>query len=165
MSSVLVRSIHTLATMDAKRRELHDAAIYVRDNAIVAVGALAEMPDTTADLVIDARAHVVLPGLVNTHHHLFQTLTRALAQDADLFSWLPTLYPIWSRLSAEGAYVAAKLGMAELMLSGCTTTNDHLYLFPTTSGSTTRFVRGTRWACAFTQRAARASYSISNCRR
>ena len=130
MSSLLVRNIHTLATMDARRSEIRDAAIYVRDNAIVAVGALADMPATTADVVIDARAHVVLPGLVNTHHHLFQTLTRALAQDADLFTWLRTLYPIWSRLSAEGAYVSAKVGMAELMLSGCTTTSDHLYLFP-----------------------------------
>ncbi len=130
MSSLLVRNIHTLATMDPQRRELRDAAIYVRNNAIVAVGALADMPATTADRVIDARAHVVLPGLVNTHHHLFQTLTRVLAQDANLFSWLRTLYPIWSRLSAEGAYVSARLGMAELMLSGCTTTSDHLYLFP-----------------------------------
>jgi len=130
VSSLLVRNIHTLATMDPQRRELHDAAIYVRDHAIVAVGALADMPATTADRVIDARAHVVLPGLINTHHHLFQTLTRVLAQNADLFAWLRTLYPIWSRLTAEGAYVSAKLGMAELMLSGCTTTSDHLYLFP-----------------------------------
>jgi 8-oxoguanine deaminase len=130
MTSLLVRNIHTLATMDAQRSEIHDAAIYARDNAIVAVGALADMPATAADVVIDARAHVVLPGLVNTHHHLFQTLTRVLAQDADLFTWLRTLYPIWSRLTAEGAYVSAKLGMAELMLSGCTTTSDHLYLFP-----------------------------------
>jgi 8-oxoguanine deaminase len=130
VSSLLIRNIHTLATMDAARRELHDAAIYVRDHAIVAVGALADMPATTADRVVDARAHVVLPGLINTHHHLFQTLTRVLAQDADLFSWLRTLYPIWSRLSADGAYVSARLGMAELMLSGCTTTSDHLYLFP-----------------------------------
>src|SRR5450755_2368975 len=129
-STLLVRNIHTLATMDAARRELRDAAIYVRDNAIVAVGSLADMPATTADQVIDGRRHVVLPGLVNTHHHLFQTLTRALAQDADLFTWLKTLYPIWARLTADAAYVSAKIGMAELMLSGCTTTSDHLYLFP-----------------------------------
>jgi 8-oxoguanine deaminase len=130
MSTLLVRNIHTLATMDGERRELRDAAIYVRDNAIVAVGSLADMPATTADRVIDGRAHVVVPGLVNTHHHLFQTLTRALAQDADLFTWLKTLYPIWSRLTSDAAYVSAKLGMAELMLSGCTTSSDHLYLFP-----------------------------------
>ena len=130
MSTLLVRNIHTLATMDATRRELQDAAIYVRDRAIVAVGSLSSMPATTADHVIDGRRHVVLPGLVNTHHHLFQTLTRALAQDADLFTWLRTLYPIWARLTSDAAYISAKLGMAELMLSGCTTTSDHLYLFP-----------------------------------
>jgi 8-oxoguanine deaminase len=130
MATLLVRNIHTLATMDAARRELRDAAIYVRDNAIVAVGGLADMPATTADQVIDGHRHVVLPGLVNAHHHLLQTLTRALAQDADLFTWLKTLYPIWSRLTADAAYVSAKAGMAELMLSGCTTTSDHLYLFP-----------------------------------
>ena len=128
--TLLVRNIHTLATMDATRRELHDAAIYVRDNAIVAVGKLGDMPSTTADKVIDGRRHVVLPGLINTHHHLFQTLTRVVAQDAGLFQWLQTLYPIWARLTAEAAYVSAKVGMAELMLSGCTTTSDHLYLFP-----------------------------------
>ena len=130
MTTLLVRNIDTLATMDAARRELRDAAIYVRDNAIVAVGTLADMPATTADKVIDGRRHVVLPGLVNTHHHLFQTLTRVLAQDADLFTWLNTLYPVWARLTAHAAYVSAKVGMAELMLSGCTTTSDHLYLFP-----------------------------------
>ena len=130
MGTLLVRDIHTLATMDAARRELHDAAIYVRDHAIVAVGRLGDMPAATADRVIDGRRHVVLPGLVNTHHHLFQSLTRALAQDADLFTWLRTLYPVWARLTAEAAYVSAKVGMAELVLSGCTTTSDHLYLFP-----------------------------------
>ena len=130
MGTLLVRDIHTLATMDTARRELRDAAIYVRDHAIVAVGSLGDMPSPTADTVIDGRRRVVLPGLINTHHHLFQTLTRAMAQDADLFAWLQTLYPIWARLTSEGAYVSAKLGMAELMLSGCTTTSDHLYLFP-----------------------------------
>ncbi len=130
MGTLLVRDIHTLATMDAIRREMRDAAIYVRGNAIVAVGKLGDMPSATADRVIDASRHVVLPGLVNTHHHLFQTLTRALAQDAGLFQWLATLYPVWARLTADAAYVSAKLGMAELMLSGCTTTSDHLYLFP-----------------------------------
>jgi len=130
MGTLLVRDIHTLATMDATRRELRDAAIYVRDNVIVAVGDLRDMPSTTADRVINGRRHVVLPGLVNTHHHLFQTLTRALAQQADLFAWLKTVYPVWARLTADAAYVSAKVGMAELMLSGCTTTSDHLYLFP-----------------------------------
>ncbi len=130
MSTLLVRNISTLATMDATRRELRDAAIYVRGNTIVAVGSIDDMPSTSADRVIDASRHVLLPGLVNTHHHLFQTLTRALAQEADLFAWLQTLYPIWARLTAEAAYVSAKMGMVELMLSGCTTTSDHLYLYP-----------------------------------
>ncbi len=130
MSTLLVRNIHTLVTMDDARRELRNAAIYVRGNAIVAVGNLSDMPSTAADVVIDGNRHVVLPGLVNTHHHLFQTLTRALAQDADLFTWLRTLYPVWARLTADAAYISAKVGMAELMLSGCTTTSDHLYIFP-----------------------------------
>jgi len=130
VSTLLVRNIHTLVTMDNARRELRDAAIYVRDNVIVAVGDLASMPTPHADTEIDARAHVVIPGLVNTHHHLFQSLTRAMAQDSELFGWLRALYPVWSRLDGESAYVSAKLGMAELMLSGCTTTSDHLYLYP-----------------------------------
>ena len=140
---------------------MRDAAIYVRDNAIVAVGNLDDMPSTTADRVIDGRRHVVLPGLVNTHHHLFQTLTRALAQDADLFAWLETLYPIWARLTADAAYVSAKLGMAELMLSGCTTTSDHSICFPTTCASTTRSARVERWACVFTRRAGAMSVGVS----
>ena len=154
-ATLLVRDIHTLATMDTTRREMRDAAIYVRDNAIVAVGKLGDMPSATADRVIDGRRHVVLPGLVNTHHHLFQTLTRALAQDAGLFQWLATLYPVWARLTPDAAYVSAKLGMAELMLSGCTTTSDHLYLFPTMCASTTRSARDGRWASVFMRRAGR----------
>jgi len=130
VSTLLVRNIHTLVTMDGARRELHDAAIYAQGNVIVAVGDLAAMPATTAHTEIDARSHVVIPGLVNTHHHLFQSLTRALAQESELFDWLRRLYPVWSRLDSESAHVSAKLGMAELMLAGCTTTSDHLYLYP-----------------------------------
>ncbi|MCU0513071.1 MAG: 8-oxoguanine deaminase [Anaerolineae bacterium] len=130
MGTLLVKHIHTLVTMDAARRELHDAALFARDGVIEAVGTLAEMPQTTADEVLDASRLIVLPGLVNTHHHMYQTLTRALAQDHELFDWLVTLYPIWSRLRGEQVYVSAKLAMAELMLSGCTTASDHLYLFP-----------------------------------
>src|SRR5205085_4940715 len=92
---------------------------------------MAALP-ATADEVLDLSGHVVLPGLVNTHHHLYQTLTRAVpaAQDADLFHWLATLYPIWARLTPEGVYISALTGLAELALSGCTTASDHLYLFP-----------------------------------
>lgn len=130
MATLLVKNIHTLVTMDAARRELRDAALFVRDGVIEAVGALAEMPAQTADTVLDAAHHVVLPGLVNTHHHMCQSLTRVLAQDSELFDWLRTLYPIWSRLTGEMIYVSAKLAMAELILSGCTTSSDHLYIYP-----------------------------------
>ncbi|HEX2860092.1 MAG TPA: 8-oxoguanine deaminase [Lacunisphaera sp.] len=132
MGTLLVKNIHTLVTMNEARAELRDAALFVRDHVIEQVGPTASLP-ATADEVLDLGGrHVVLPGLVNTHHHFYQTLTRAVpaAQDCDLFHWLKTLYPIWSRLTAEGIYVSAKMAAAELMLSGCTTTSDHLYLFP-----------------------------------
>jgi len=127
---LLVAPIHTLVTMDAQRRELSDAAMWIEDNRIIAVGARADMPARRADRTLDLRHHVVVPGLINTHHHMFQSLTRVMAQDQELFGWLKTLYPLWSRLTAESVYVSAQLAMAELLLSGCTTTSDHLYLFP-----------------------------------
>lgn len=130
MSTLLAKNIHTLATMNDDRREIHDAAIFVRDNVIEAVGSLADMPAQTADTVLDLTDHVVMPGLINTHHHMCQSLTRVMAQDNELFDWLTTLYPIWSRLTGEAIYVSAKLAMAELMLSGCTTSSDHLYIYP-----------------------------------
>ena len=103
----------------------------IRDNVIEAVGPTMEVP-SVADEIIDLRGKIVLPGLVNTHHHLYQTLTRCLpeAQDAPLFGWLQTLYPIWGRLTPEAVYVSALVGIAELVLTGCTTTVDQLYLFP-----------------------------------
>jgi 8-oxoguanine deaminase len=117
--------------MDDARTEFREGAVFIRGNAIEAVGRTHMLP-TAADDVIDVAHHVVLPGLVNTHHHLFQTLTRAVpaAQDAELFAWLKTLYPIWSRLTPEMLRVSALTGMAELILSGCTTSSDHLYLYP-----------------------------------
>ena len=130
MPTLLAKHIHTLATMDDSRREIRDAAIFVRDNVIEAVGPLAEMPAQTADTVLDLTDHVVLPGLINTHHHMYQSLTRAIAQNNELFDWLRTLYPIWSRLTGEAVYVSARLAMAELLLSGCTTSSDHLYIYP-----------------------------------
>ncbi len=133
MGTLLLRHADILITMDPDpdRRVIEDGAIYVRDNVIQQVGPTDTLPQE-ADTVINARGMVVLPGLVNTHHHLYQTLTRAIpaAQDADLFHWLKTLYPIWAELTGEAAYVSALVGMAELILSGCTTTSDHLYLFP-----------------------------------
>jgi len=131
MPTLLVRHCHLLATMDDAGREIAGGALFARDGVIEAVGTTAELPQT-ADVVIDAPNQVVLPGLVNTHHHMYQTLTRALrpAQDRELFGWLQTLYPVWARLTPEMVFVSTQLACAELMLSGCTTTSDHLYLFP-----------------------------------
>ncbi len=129
MSTLLLKHADLLMTMDAARQRIPDGGLFVRDRAIVQVGPTADLPET-ADTVIDAAGMIVLPGLVNTHHHLCQTLTRCIAQDNVLFDWLVTLYPIWARLTPEAVYVSAKLGLAELMLSGCTTSSDHLYIYP-----------------------------------
>ncbi len=131
MSSLLVRNATLLVTLDDGRRRIPDGGLFVQDNVIQTVGPTADLP-TTADHVIDARGQLVLPGLVNTHHHLYQTLTRAVpaAQDANLFGWLKTLYPVWAEMDAEAVYVSAAVGLSELLLSGCTTAADHLYLFP-----------------------------------
>ena len=131
MSTLLVKHAALLVTMDDDRRRIMDGAMLVRDNVIEAVGPTDELL-SDADRVIDAQGMVVLPGLINTHHHLYQTLTRAVpgAQDAGLFKWLKTLYPIWAGMDGEAVYVSAKLGLAELMLSGCTTASDHLYIYP-----------------------------------
>lgn len=132
MGTLLVKNSHTLVTMNAAREELRGAGVFVRDHVIEQVGSTETLP-ATADEVLDLRGrHVLLPGLVNTHHHFYQNLTRVLpaAQDCDLFRWLKTLYPIWARLTSGDVAVSAKLAAAELMLSGCTTSSDHLYLFP-----------------------------------
>lgn len=128
--TMLLRRIHTLVTMDGARREIHDAAMFIRDGVIVAVGRETDLPPFQADITFDLPNHIILPGLVNTHHHMYQTLTRALGQDQELFGWLRTLYPIWARLRGEDVYVSAKTAMAELILSGCTTSSDHLYIYP-----------------------------------
>jgi cytosine/adenosine deaminase-related metal-dependent hydrolase len=129
--TLLARNADVLVTMDGQRREICGGGMYVENNVIAAVGTGADLP-ATADVVIDLAGHVVLPGLVNTHHHMFQSLTRAnpLVQDASLFDWLTGLYPLWSRLSPEMIRVSARTAMAELLLSGCTTSSDHLYVYP-----------------------------------
>ena len=129
--TLLVRDADCIATFDDARRELARASLLVRGNRIEAIGPAAALP-RTADEVIDARGHLVVPGLVNTHHHMYQSLTRAVpaVQDAELFAWLRGLYPIWARLTPEMIQVSTQVAMAELLLSGCTTTSDHLYLFP-----------------------------------
>ncbi len=117
--------------MDEQRREIRWGGMIVRDGMIESVARSEELEHVETE-TLDLSGHLVFPGLVNTHHHLYQTLTRAVpgAQDADLFEWLRTLYPIWARLTPEAVYVSAFVGMAELLLSGCTTSSDHLYLFP-----------------------------------
>jgi cytosine/adenosine deaminase-related metal-dependent hydrolase len=129
--TLLARHADVLVTMDDARREIPDGAIFVRGNRIERVGRSAEMPPS-ADTVIELKGHVLLPGLVNTHHHMFQTLTRVVpaAQDSELFGWLNALYPIWARLAPDAIRISALTAMAELVLSGCTTSSDHLYLFP-----------------------------------
>ncbi|MFQ5856581.1 MAG: 8-oxoguanine deaminase [Anaerolineae bacterium] len=131
MSSLLVKNASLLVTMDDERRRLENAGLFVRNNVVDQVGPTDKLPGT-ADQVVGASDMILLPGLVNTHHHLYQTLTRAVpaAQDANLFDWLKTLYPIWAGLTGEAVYISALVGLAELMLSGCTTSADHLYIFP-----------------------------------
>ena len=129
--TLLVRNALVLVTMDDGRREIRGGAVFVRGHRIEQVGTTADLPQS-ADEVIDLAGHVLLPGLVNTHHHMFQTLTRVVpaAQDCELFGWLKALYPIWARLTPEAIRVSALTAMAELVLSGCTTSSDHLYTFP-----------------------------------
>jgi cytosine/adenosine deaminase-related metal-dependent hydrolase len=131
MPTLLIRNATCIATMDDVQTELRDASIFVRDNLIEAIGAAADLPQT-ADEVIDARGHVVVPGLINTHHHMYQSLTRAIpsVQNAELFGWLRGLYPIWAGLTPEMVHVSTQVAMAELLMSGCTTSSDHLYIYP-----------------------------------
>ena len=135
MNTLVLRHAEVLVTMDSARREIRDGGMIIRDGVIEAVASTNELPTVMEANLVDMSGHIVLPGLVNTHHHLYQTLTRAVpaAQDATLFNWLKTLYPIWARLTPEAVYISALTGMAELLLSGCTTASDHLYLFPNSS--------------------------------
>jgi len=131
MGSLLVRNAQVLATMDDGDTEILDGGLFAVDGFIAAVGTTDELPHD-ADEVFDAKGHVVLPGLINTHHHFYQTLTRAIpgAQDVGLFDWLRTLYPIWARMTPDDVRIATRLALCELALSGCTTSSDHQYLFP-----------------------------------
>ncbi|MFL5733957.1 MAG: 8-oxoguanine deaminase [Chloroflexia bacterium] len=131
MPSLLVKNAALLVSMDNAGSRWAGGGLFAVDNAIKQIGPMADLP-VDADQVIDAQGMVVLPGLVNTHHHFFQTLTRNVpaAQEANLFSWLVTHYPIWARLTPEAIYVSTKIAIAELMLSGCTTSSDHTYVWP-----------------------------------
>jgi len=128
--TLLVKRIHTLVTMDAERREIHDGALLVSGNVISRVGTTAEMPHDAEEVLDLQGRHIVLPGMVNAHHHFCQVLTRAVKPDGSLFPWLRTLYPIWAGLRSEDIYLSAQLAAAELLLSGCTTSSDHLYILP-----------------------------------
>lgn len=130
MSTLLIKNAH-IVTMDDHQREIPVGGLFIRRGLIEEVGPMSELPQT-ADEVLDLKGHIVLPGLVNTHHHFYQTLTRAVpaAQDANLFNWLKTLYPIWARLTPDDIFISTQTALAELALSGCTTAADHLYLFP-----------------------------------
>ena len=131
MGTLLIRDAAHVETFDDADRVLRDASIFVRDGAIEALGPATEMP-RDADRVVDARGCIVIPGLVNTHHHFYQTLTRAVpgTQDVELCDWLVTLYPIWARVTPAALRSATAVACAELLLSGCTTASDHTYLWP-----------------------------------
>ena len=135
MASLLVKHARVLAMMDDEGTETSDAGLFAVDGFIRQVGPTSDLP-ATADEVIDATDHVVVPGLINTNHHFYQTLTRAVpgAQDTGLFDWLRTLYPIWARMTPDDVQISTQTALAELALSGCTTSSDHQYLFPNGSG-------------------------------
>ena len=130
MTTLLIKNAY-IVTMDDHLREIPEGGLFIRRGLIQEVGPMRELPET-ADEVLDLKGHIVFPGLVNTHHHFYQTLTRAVpaAQNANLFNWLKTLYPIWARLTPEDIFISTQTALAELALSGCTTAADHLYLFP-----------------------------------
>jgi cytosine/adenosine deaminase-related metal-dependent hydrolase len=129
MSTLLLKNIDTLATFDPERRILHGAWLLIRDQNIESMGATGDEP-RQVDQSIDLTGHVVLPGLINTHHHLFQSLLRNLPalQDVALFDWLRVLYLLMSEVRDEDQYVASTVNHAELLLSGCTTNADHSYI-------------------------------------
>ena len=136
MKKLLIKNAKIIATMDGNDysttgRELQNSSIYCEDGIINKIFNDARH-SFNPDVIIDASNHVVIPGLINTHHHLFQTLTKAvtLAQNASLFDWLKALYPIWSNITPEDLKSAVKIGLSELILSGCTTSTDHLYIYP-----------------------------------
>lgn len=133
MKTLLTHITH-LATFDdhggPAGREIADAAVLIDGPRIAAVGTTADLAGAQADRVLDLSGHVVMPGMVNTHHHMYQNLTRVMVQDDPLFVWLKTLYPVWARLDDDANRVSTTMALAELLHSGCTTTSDHLYIMP-----------------------------------
>jgi cytosine/adenosine deaminase-related metal-dependent hydrolase len=129
VSTLLVKNADLLVTMGDDGAEIPGGGLYAVDGFLTQVGPTADLP-TTADEVIDAAGMLIMPGMVNTHHHFFQNLTRCMAQDQNLFGWLTALYPVWANLTPDSIYTSAQTAFAELLLSGCTTTSDHTYLWP-----------------------------------
>jgi cytosine/adenosine deaminase-related metal-dependent hydrolase len=130
MGTLLINHAARIETFDERDGSICDGSIFVRDGVIEAIGPAADLP--AAERVVDARGCIVMPGLVNTHHHFLQTLTRAVprAQNVELFDWLQVLYPIWARITPEAMRSATAIACAELLLSGCTTASDHTYVWP-----------------------------------
>jgi 8-oxoguanine deaminase len=159
MASLLIQHAARIVSMDDAHNEWTDAGIYVADNVIRQIGPTDQLPPS-ADRIIDARNMIILPGLVNTHHHFYQTLTRNLpqAQDANLFQWLRIHYPIWAGLTPEAIYVSTKIAIAELMLSGCTTSSDHCYIWPNGARIDDQIAAASEMAFRF--HAARGSMSV-----
>ncbi len=159
MASLLIQNAARIVSMDDAHNEWTDAGIYVEENVIQQIGPIDHLP-RNADRVIDARNMIILPGLVNTHHHFYQTLTRNLpqAQDANLFQWLRIHYPIWAGLTPEAIAVSTKIAIAELMLSGCTTSSDHCYIWPNGARIDDQIAAANEMAFRF--HAARGSMSV-----
>ncbi|MGA7324274.1 MAG: 8-oxoguanine deaminase [Rhodomicrobium sp.] len=130
MTTLLVKNIEYLATFDDARREIRGGALFVRGGIIEAAGSSESLSSMQADEVLDLSGHIVMPGMVNTHHHMYQNLTRVMVQDDELLVWLKTLYPIWAKLDDDAIRISARVAMAELIASGCTTSSDHLYILP-----------------------------------
>ena len=160
MSTLLRKKARVLVAMDENRNEFEGGGLFARDGVIEQVGPTFDLP-SDADTVFDASGMLVLPGLINTHHHLVQTLTRAVpgAQHAKLFDWLRTLYPVWANLGPESVRLATELGSLELAHSGVTTVFDHQYLWPNGSSVADQFAGaaevGVRFHCS------RGSMSLS----
>jgi len=150
VTDLVLTGADLVVTMDGDRGEVAGGWVAVSGGVIEAIGSPGGAPE--ADEVVDVAGCLVTPGLVNTHHHMFQNLTRAYAPAvrASLFDWLTTLYPVWSRLDEEAAYASAWIGLAELALGGCTTSMDHLYVHPreAATSSAPRSPPPPSWACA-----------------
>ena len=159
MSNILIKNAKVIATMDNDLRELNNHSIYSEKGIIVEIGKCDNL-NYQPDQIIDATDMVVIPGLINTHHHLFQNLTRCYprSQNESLFGWLTNLYPVWNNIVPRDIYISALIGLSEMVISGCTTSSDHLYLFPNGSKLEDEIEAAKKVGCRF--HATRGSMSI-----